>query len=157
MQLQTLKSSSKRVWLRLVTFSVAGLAAASATFWVLRLSNPGPVVQGSPPVQTSPFQASPQAVAVLLGSAQSAVAAKNEPIGDPSGSRFKLMGVVAERRAKGIALIAIDGKPAKPFRVGAQVDEALVLQSVAPRSATLAARLDAQAQVTLDLPKLTTP
>jgi general secretion pathway protein C len=52
-------------------------------------------------------------------------------------SRFVLTGVVADQSHSGAALIAVDGKPPKPFRVGANVDENLVLQSVDSRSAVL--------------------
>jgi len=52
----------------------------------------------------------------------------------------------------GAALIAIDGKPAKPYRVGVQVDEGLVLQSVQGRRAVLAAADSGQQVLTLELP-----
>jgi general secretion pathway protein C len=67
-------------------------------------------------------------------------------------SRFTLMGVVASRSNKGAALIAVDGRPAKPFRVGAAIDEGLVLQSVEARRATLAASPEGPAVLTLELP-----
>jgi general secretion pathway protein C len=70
-------------------------------------------------------------------------------------SRFQLTGVVAERSSGGYALIAIDGKPAQPYRVGSPVDDALVLHSVAARSAALAASVDAPVSLTLELPRLT--
>ena len=44
------------------------------------------------------------------------------------------------------------GKPAKPVRVGAKVDEGLVLQSVQPRRASLGASLDSPALFVLELP-----
>ena len=50
------------------------------------------------------------------------------------------------------ALIAVDGQPAKPFRVGAVVDEGLVLQSLHPRQARLGASVDGPATLTLDMP-----
>ena len=67
-------------------------------------------------------------------------------------SRYVLLGVVADRDHSGAALIAVDGKPAKPYRVGARVDDGLLLQSVAPRRAVLASSADAPASVTLELP-----
>ena len=48
--------------------------------------------------------------------------------------------------------IAVDGKPAKPFRVGAAVDEGLVLQALGPRQAQLGASMGGPATVTLDMP-----
>jgi general secretion pathway protein C len=65
-----------------------------------------------------------------------------------------LVGVVATRAHGGAALISIDGKPPKPFRVGAPVDEGLVLQSVDARGAILAASAEAPPAVTLELPLL---
>jgi general secretion pathway protein C len=67
-------------------------------------------------------------------------------------SRFSLLGVVSERDHEGGALIAVDGKPARPYHVGAAVDEGLVLQSVQPRQAVLANSLDGPPVLTLELP-----
>jgi general secretion pathway protein C len=61
--------------------------------------------------------------------------------------------VVANRSQKGAALIAVDGKPPKPYRVGAPVDEGIVLQSVESRRAVLAGP-DGAPVLTLDLPPL---
>jgi general secretion pathway protein C len=65
-----------------------------------------------------------------------------------------LLGVLADRQHGGAALISVDGKAAKPYRVGAPVDGNLVLQSVAGRRAVLAAGVDGPAQMTLELPPL---
>ena len=62
------------------------------------------------------------------------------------------MGVVASRSHQGAALISVDGKPAKPFRVGSAVDDRLVLQSVESRRAVLAEGTGGPAVVTLELP-----
>ena len=141
-------------WLRLVTFLVAALAAASATFWTLKWTTP----TASHPAGTVIFSDAPPtdplAVARVLGGGQTV--ASISPL-EPAANRFKLIGVVAERSQGGYALISIDGKPAKPYRVGAQIDAGLVLHSVAPRSAALAASIDAPASMTLELPKLNPP
>jgi general secretion pathway protein C len=73
---------------------------------------------------------------------------------DVSSTRFKLMGVVAGLSRQGHALIATDGKAAKPYRVGEPVEDGLLLKSVSPRSAELARALEAPAGITLELPKL---
>lgn len=97
----------------------------------------------------------PQALARALGGGnavagpQAAVAAAASVAG-----RLALVGVVANRNRGGAALISIDGKPARPYRVGARVDDALVLQSVAPRRAVLADSLQGPASLTLELPPL---
>ena len=68
-------------------------------------------------------------------------------------SRFALVGVLAGRSSgTGAALIAVDSRPAKPFRVGAQVDAGLVLQSVGQRQARLGAALRSPTLVTLEVP-----
>jgi general secretion pathway protein C len=88
------------------------------------------------------------AVARLLGAAPAVASAA------PSlASRFTLIGVVASRSQKGAALIAVDGKPAKPFRVGAAIDEGIVLKSVEARRAVLAGA-DGSPALTLELPPL---
>jgi general secretion pathway protein C len=46
----------------------------------------------------------------------------------------------------------VDGKPAKPFRVGTMIEEGLVLQSVAARRAVLAESATGPAVLTLELP-----
>jgi general secretion pathway protein C len=136
---------------RIVTFALAALAAGSVAYWALkgmgtsRLSVAPPVALASAP------PADPQAVARALGGGL--VVAQTEPgQGPPASSRFVLAGVVANSAHGGAALISVDGEPAKPFRIGAAVDGRLVLQSVAPRRAVLAANLGAPAEVTLELP-----
>jgi general secretion pathway protein C len=133
-----------------MTFLLWAAAAASAVAWGLKLG--GPASQG--PVGASgyraPTAADPALVARLLGQAQGNAPAAAAAA--PVSSRFSLLGVVADRTHQGAALIAVDGRPAKPFRVGSAIDEGLVLQSVQPRRAVLAATLDGPAVVTLELP-----
>ena len=139
-------------WLRIATFLLAALAAASATYWVLKWQATVPASLTAAVVYTAPPAADPQVVARLLGGGQTSVSAK---LVDSAASHFKLSGVLANRASGSYALIAVDGKPAKPYRVGAHVNDELVLHSVAPRSASLATSLDAPVSVTLELPKLT--
>lgn len=72
-------------------------------------------------------------------------------------SRFQLLGVVAPRSGGagqgGLALIAVDGKPAKPVRVGREVEPGLKLLTVAHRQVELGAGPGA-ASVTLNLAPL---
>jgi len=130
------------------TFAVWALLAASAVYWGLKLSaRPAPVA-GAPLVRSTP-PADPVAVGRLLGA--SPVVAATAPVASLA-SRFNLIGVVASPDHDGAALIAVDGKPAKPFRVGSMVDEGLILKSVDPKRAVLAASREGPAVVTLDLP-----
>ncbi|HSC65647.1 MAG TPA: hypothetical protein VLD35_18555, partial [Caldimonas sp.] len=78
-------------------------------------------------------------------------------------SRFKLVGVMAPRSGtaqaeagQGVALIAVDGKPAKPYAVGARLDSDLVLQSVGLRTASLGPAQGSRS-VLLELPALPAP
>jgi len=141
-------------WLRIATFLAATLAAASAAYWVLKWMATGPASQISPVVFASPAPVDPRAVARLLGGGQSS--AQAVPALGADG-RFKLTGVVADRSQGGYALISIDGKATLPYRVGTPVLDALVLHSVGPRTAALAASVTAPVTLTLELPKLAPP
>lgn len=136
---------------RIVTFALAALAASSGAYWVLKGAGTGASSAAPPVALASAPPLDPRAVAQALGG--SLVLAQAEPgAGPAASSRYLLAGVVADRSRGGAALISVDGKPAKPFRIGAAVDDRLVLQSVAGRRAVLAANLNAPAEVTLELP-----
>jgi len=148
-------SDSQRWFVALVTFALAALAAASATFWLLHW--PTPAAPAALAIGTSASAAADSSkVAQLLGdhgtlTSPGAVVATT--------SRYKLLGVIAQggqghRGVRGSALIAIDGAPAKPYRVGDTVADALVLQAVEQRRAVLAPADDANAALTLELPLL---
>ncbi len=99
--------------------------------------------------------ANPQALARALGGGNAVAGPQAAVVAAASvAGRLALVGVVANRNRGGAALISIDGKPARPYRVGARVDDALVLQSVAPRRAVLADSLQGPASLTLELPPL---
>ena len=130
------------------TLVVWALAAGSLMYWGLRLSA-GRGAAASPPAATAPAAIDPLAVARVLG-ARAAVAAPQASM----ASRFALQGVVAGSPGGGAALIAVDGNPARPFRVGSSIEEGLILQSAAARQATLAATPNGPALVTLEMPPL---
>jgi general secretion pathway protein C len=143
-------------WLRLATFSIAALAAASTAYWAFKWSSTRPSGPTTEIHQSAAAKIDPQAVARLLG-AYPTVAGTKTADSSASPSQFKLMGVVASPSETGYALIAIGALPAKPYRVGEAVDESLMLQSVAPRSATLAATRTGPAAQILELPPLARP
>jgi len=132
---------------RAATFVLWAAAAASAMYWGLKLTGTG----SSGPVQSvAARQPAPDtaAIARLLGQGSgpaTAVAAA------PTASRFQLLGVVSDASSRGAALIAVEGRPAKPYRVGAVVDEGVVLQSVAPRRAVLANPTNGTTVATLEM------
>jgi len=88
-------------------------------------------------------------MAVVRGLGGAPVAALVQP---SLASRFQLVGAVAGGPLQGAALLAIDGKPAKPYRLGAVVLDGMVLQSVQARRVSLGATMSGPAILTLDLP-----
>ncbi|AVQ81935.1 MULTISPECIES: type II secretion system protein N [unclassified Variovorax] len=133
----------------LATTGVWALAAGAAVFWVLRLASPADAVAAAASMPRPSVAADSDAVARLLGVLPASSAA---PVAPEAASRFALSGVVADPSKQGAALIAIDGKPPRPFRVGSKVGDNYVLQSVGLRSATLGAQVDGPAAFTLQLP-----
>jgi general secretion pathway protein C len=138
---------------RLSAFVIWALVAATAAFWGLRLA-----VQAAP--APPHVVALPETVAArgdltrLLGAPPAAAAAA---VAAPeASSRFRLLGIVAPRAPhapEGVALIAIDGKPARAFAVGATIDGDLVLQSVSLRTASLGSARGGKTMV-LEVPRL---
>lgn len=135
------------------TFALSALAAASVVYWGLKLGGSGSGVAARVPPPRQVAAVDPAAIARLLGSTPMASAAA-APAAMPSlASRLQLVGVVAGvRSGGGAAVISVDGKPARPYRVGASIEEGLVLQSVQGRRAVLAAQADGQSLLTLELP-----
>ena len=119
----------------------------SATAWLLRGSEQDMAVSPSAVMDEPVFEIDANAAARSLGAQPVAEVAA------PSlASRFQLVGVLTGGPFQGAALIAVDGKPAKPVRVGAVVAEGLVLQSTQGRRANLGASLQSPAALTLELP-----
>ena len=128
-------------WLsRTLTLSVWALALLSVSYWVLKLVGSSGTPANVASV-TAPAPASvPADLARALGPPVAVAASPLPaavPVIDPS-SRFQLLGVVASRANTGVALISVEGKVARPFRVGSQIADAYTLKSVSTRSATLA-------------------
>ena len=143
---------------RIPAFITWSLAAACAVYWAMRLL-----------VAPAALPAATQAVSVagaLNGDVRRLLASPVEAAPAPApvaalASRFRLVGVMAPRegergRGQGIALIAVDGKPPRAFRIGAALDEQIVLLAVAPRSASLGPAGGAPL-VQLDMTPLTPP
>jgi general secretion pathway protein C len=130
------------------TFALWALVAAGAVYWGLKLTGRSAATT-APVAARTPAPADPAAVARLLGSSPQAATA---PVASVA-SRFTLVGVVASRGDNATALIAVDGKPPKPFRVGGAVDEGLVVQAVETRRVILAASAGSSTAVTLELPR----
>lgn len=151
MQSLSLHSSPNPWLIRLVTFMLAAIAAASVGYWVLTWPTPtGTTRAVAPEPVTPPIDTAK--VAQLLGANPNASGAQAPTVS--AQSKYKLLGLIAEGARGGSALIAIDGEPAKPYRVGEHLSDNMVLKSVKARSATLAAGLQDNGGVTLELPPL---
>ncbi|HET9643384.1 MAG TPA: type II secretion system protein N [Burkholderiaceae bacterium] len=138
---------------RLLAFFVWGAVAASAVFWGTRLGG-------------TPLRAPVDAVAVaqmgspkgpltrLLGAEPVEAVPVAAALVPEATSRFKLIGVVAPRTAagEGIAVLSVDGKLAKPYRVGAAIEDVgMVLQGVKARGVEIGPA-GGPTQVRLELP-----
>jgi general secretion pathway protein C len=143
---------------RWMSFLLWALVAASAVGWGLKLFVAAPPV----PPETRVADAAPALrgdLARVLG-ADPAPAPTGDTPAPMADARFQLIGVVAPRAAdpaaaarEGVALIAVDGKPPRAYRVGAKVDEDTVLKSVRARGADLGPR-DGAATIALEIPPL---
>ena len=137
---------------RLFAFVIWAALTASVVAWALRLG------AGTRPVPAHAVvvgdNASGGADLTRLLGAEAPVASAAAPQ-TPSSSRLKLLGVVAASSnfamQTGLALIAIDGKPARPYRVGGMVEQDLVLLEVRQRSASLGP-VRGPASVKLEMP-----
>ena len=132
-----------------VTFALWALAAAGAVYWGLKLGGGGRSVAVPEVAPRAVPAADPAAIAALLGSTPAAAAV---PQMTPLATRFQLLGVVAGvSSGDGAAVISVDGRPARSFRVGASIDQGVVLHSVQGRRAVLADGNGGEL-VTLELP-----
>ena len=140
---------------RLCAFVLWALVAATAVFWGLRLLVRSP--SAPPAAMVASNAASPRVgLTRLLGAVPVAQVAPVAQV--DANARFRLLGIMAPKAsatapAHGVALIAVDGKLPKAFRVGATVDGETLLQSVSLRSAALGPARGG-AGFTLELPPL---
>jgi general secretion pathway protein C len=122
---------------RTFAFVIWALVAGTAVFWSLRFFSPiGPV---SPTVVVAGETALRGDLSRLLGRAPVVAAAPTEaaPL---ASSRFRLAGVMAPKvpGEQGLALISVDGNPARVYRVGARIEGDFTLREVSLRTATVA-------------------
>ena len=121
--------------------------AYTAVGWVLRDSPSSEPASSEASASTSSQDIDTAAVARALGAQpQVAVAAPT------LASRLQLVGVLNGDANSGVALISVDGKTAKPFRVGKTVTDGLVVQSTQAKRVNLGASVDGPATLSLDLP-----
>ncbi len=146
---------------RLSAFLVWALVAAGATFWGLRLTvRPAALPAHVQTVDTRVIAGGD--FVRMFGATPVIESAAASPVAE--SSRFKLLGVLAPvtregshiHSQNGVALIAVDGKPAKPYAIGAPIDADLTLQAVSRRSASIGP-VGGAASVVLELPPPTPP
>jgi general secretion pathway protein C len=127
---------------RLSAFVIWALVAAGLVFWAYRLFAQPMTLPAN--VQTVAESAGAISdLSRMLGAAPVPTSVAIAPVAE--SSRFRLLGVLAPVPAKGVAgqssagvaLIAVDGKPARAYKVGASLDRSTVLQSISRRSASL--------------------
>ena len=125
----------------------------SVVYWVLQWPSApqGVPVDGAAPAASD--RAVPLDVRALTRFLGSDSAASVAPVVTP-GSRMRLLGVVADPRGGGAAVIALEGQAARSYRVGSTVADGLVLQSVGPGRASLGADAHSGASVVLEVPRL---
>jgi general secretion pathway protein C len=131
-------------------FALALLLAASVVFWAMRwpareTARELPLPAGNMEVPA----ASATVLARLLGAGSSPA---ENVVAPDAASRFRLIGVVGLGSGQGVALVSIDGKPPRPYRVGSVLEEGLMLQSVEPKRVALAHDARAPVLFRLDLP-----
>lgn len=132
----------------LATVLVWACVAYSTVTWVLRDSAgvKATVANTEEAVLTQDIDT--QAVARVLG-AQLPKATEAAP---NAASRFQLVGVLNGDAQTSVALIAIDGQPAKPYRVGKAVSDGLVVQSTTSKRVHLGPAVNGPSTLSLELP-----
>lgn len=140
--------ASPRLAVGAVTLAIWALAAGSAIYWGmhasgLRRSEVSPAVASARSVPVDP-----QAVARALGAVAAGNAAQTSS--PDVSNRLALKGVVTHG-SQGAALIAVGDKPAKPFRVGAEVEGGWAVKSVSPRAVVISS---GAREATLNMPAL---
>jgi general secretion pathway protein C len=139
-------SAASRVVLPTTSLLVWGAVAFSAVTWSLRWSALGESPSHAIAVQSLP-ELDVSAAARSLG------AAPVQAVAAPTlASRLQLQGVMTGGPNAGAALISVDGKAAKPYRVGAVVADGLVLQSAHGRHVNLGVAMDGPQTLVLELP-----
>ncbi len=131
--------------LLLLTVLVWALTGVSAVGWTLRWLEPTPQAMPAPVIAAPEVR--PAAITAWLSAPASA---SDQAATAPS--RYQLLGVIAQGR-RGVALLSVDGQPGKPYLVGSLIHEGLMLKSVGPRHAELAASAGGPVLARLDLPE----
>ncbi len=142
------KSGSYSWTLRLFTLLIWLLVGLCAAYWAFKFVTTKPL-EATAALAAPTVVVDSKAVGKLLGATDNLAV---KAINTPANSNFALFGLARSAGGQGVALIALDGKPAKPYRVGSTVADNLVLKSISKTGIILAASLQAPDGVTLELP-----
>jgi general secretion pathway protein C len=152
-----MRTSLLNFWtVRLITFLLWSLAAASAAFWILQNINAMNAAASDASSSSAKAAVTRIAAPSLTPQVATALGAKNAAASTPASeltalqARLQLQGVLAVGTKRGAALISVDGKPAKPYRVGAAIEDGLEVTAVGAREASIGT--NGQAAFTLALP-----
>lgn len=144
---------------RIFALIIWAAVAASLAYWGLRwLARPTSVPANATPVSLDSGTQG-DLHRLLTGPVKASAPVVDQSAASALASRLKLLGVVAPRQegdTGGVALLSIDGKPPKAFRIGATIEGDLVLKSLTQRGAAIGTA-DGPATTTLDLPLLPPP
>ncbi len=133
--------------LRTFTFLVWVAVGLCAAYWAFKFVTTKPV-EATAAMATPVVVVDSKAVAKLLGATDNIVA---KSVSAPT-VKLALFGLATTATGQGVALIATEDKPAKPYRVGAKVTDDLVLKSISKVDAVLAASITAPESQKLSLP-----
>jgi general secretion pathway protein C len=134
--------------LRLFTFAVWVAVGLCAAYWAFKFVTTTPVDATAATVKPA-VVVDTKAIAKLLGATDSIAM---QAVNTSAKVKLSLYGVATSPSGQGIALIAIEDKPAKPYQVGAKVTDDLVLKSISKVDAVLAASVTAPDGPKLELP-----
>ena len=134
----TLRTFTLLVWV------AVGLCAA---YWAFKFVTTKPV-EATAAMAAPAVVVDTKAVAKLLGATDNTAA---KSVSAPS-VKLALFGLATTVTGQGVALIATEDKPAKPYRVGAKVTDDLVLKSISKVDAVLATSITAPESQKLSLP-----
>ncbi|MFY9478511.1 MAG: hypothetical protein WAQ08_12765 [Aquabacterium sp.] len=141
---------------RILALLVWAAVAASLAYWGLRwMARPAAVPPGTSSVALSSTPPRSDVTRLLSPPANAAYEPSAPSQQAMLASRLQLVGVVAPRRQgeSGVALLVVDGKPARAYKTGHAIDGDLVLQSVTQQGVQIGPS-GGPAAVNLNLPLL---
>jgi general secretion pathway protein C len=143
---------------RIFALLIWAAVAASLAFWGLRWLAPPTGVPANAVAVSLDNAGRGDLRRLISGPAVSASAVPAQSGASELAGRIKLIGVVAPKAGQhnGVALLSIDGKPARAIRLGGVVDGELLLLGLTQRGAEIGPTGGPSA-LTLDLPLLPPP